>query len=166
MAVSMTIATHGWAYPSKVLAATGGKYVYNITIEKDHDNGEVVGRGEFIELDRYKEADATEVEALIVDYAPNGNFYMEIVNPGDALILRNVPVTPYKFNATVKQEKVFYNEKGDTVRGYELAKGDVWEVSPECFGYEAKIGDSVTATNGKFAKKTAGNASNDEEGKG
>lgn len=153
MAVKFTIEHHGWAYPSKSLAEKGGKYIHNITISKDRDNGEVVGRGEYIELDRYGEADAEGFEAVVVDTAPNGNFYVEVKEPGTALILRNVPVIAYEFNREIQQESVFYNEKGDTVRGYELAVGDIWEMSAECFEGAVTVGDTVTATNGKLAKK-------------
>lgn len=151
----MTIEKHGYAYPAKSLAEKGGKYIHNITITDDHDNGDVVGRGDFIELDRYEEGTSEGLEAKIVDNAPNGNFYVEIIEPGDALILRNVPVIPYEFNREVQQENVFYNEKGDTVRGYELAIGDIWELSAECFSETVKVGDAVTATSGKWAKKGA-----------
>ncbi len=112
MAVNITIAKHGYAYPAKSLAEKGGKYIHNITITDDHDNGDVVGRGDFIELDRYEETTSTGLEAAVVDLAPNGNFYVEIKEPGDALILRNVPVIPYEFNREVQQESSFYNEKG------------------------------------------------------
>lgn len=155
MAVSITIAKHGCAYPAKSLAEKGGKYIHNITISQDHDNGDVVGRGDFIELDRYKEAVSSGLEAVIVDTAPNGNFYVEIKEPGDALILRNVPVIPYEFNREVRHESAFYNEKDDTVRGYELAVGDIWELSEDCFSETVKVGDTVTATSGKWAKKGA-----------
>ncbi len=166
MAVNLSIEKHGWAYPSKVLAALGGKYIHNITLSKDHDNGDVVGRGDFIELDRYAEGDATEVEAKIVATAPNKNFYVEIVNPGDALIVRQVPVIEYEFNRDIKQEDSFYNEKNDTVRGYELAKGDIWEMSASCFSEEVEVGDSVTATNGKWKKKTASSGGGASAGEG
>lgn len=152
MAVNITIAKHGYAYPAKSLAEKGGKYIHNITITDDHDNGDVVGRGDFIELDRYEETTSTGLEAVVVDTAPNGNFYVEIKEPGDALILRNVPVIPYEFNREVQHESAFYNEKGDTVRGYELAVGDIWELSAECFNEEVKVGDAVTATSGKWSK--------------
>lgn len=153
MAVQITIGKHGWAYPAKSLAEKGGKYIHNITITDDHDNGDVVGRGDFIELDRYKETTSSGLDALVVDIAPNGNFYVEIKDPGDALILRNVPVIPYEFNREVQHESSFYNEKGDTVRGYELAVGDIWELSSECFSEAVEVGDAVTATSGKWSKK-------------
>lgn len=152
MAVKLTIEKHGVAYPSKVLAQTGGKHIYNITIEKDHDNGEIVAKGEFIELDRYKEADASGLKAKVVAPSPNGNWYVEIEEAGTALMLRNVPVTPYEFNREITNENVFYNEAGDTVRGYELATGDVVELSDDCFDAKVAVGDSVTATNGKWTK--------------
>lgn len=166
MAVSITIAKHGVAYPSKSLAEKGGKYIHNITLTKDHDNGEIVGRGKFIELDRYEEGDATAFSAVIVDTAPNGNFYVEVKDPGDALIIRQVPVIEYEFNRDVKQEASFYNEKGDTVRGYETAKGDIWEMSASCFSEKVAVGDEVTGTNGKLAKKAAGGVSGGDESKG
>lgn len=156
MAVGITISKHGWAYPAKSLAEKGGKYIYNITLSADHDNGEVVGKGDFIELDRYKEGTAADLEAVVVDTAPNGNFYVEIKNPGTALIIRQVPVIEYEFNRSIKEEASFYNEKGDTVRGYELAVGDIWEMSADCFSETVKVGDAVTATSGKLAKKTGG----------
>ena len=43
------------------------------------------------------------------------------------------------------KESNFYNAKGDVVRGYELAKHDVFELSAEGFtGEELAVGKKVT----------------------
>ena len=86
--IQMTIAKHAVAFPSKVLARDGGKHIYNIQLAEAAsayvDNGWFVARDTFIELDLYSAKAPTSFEGKVVGKAANGNFYVEVVTPGDA----------------------------------------------------------------------------------
>ena len=73
MALKYTIEKHAVAFPSKALARNGGKHIYNIQLTADHDNGQLIGKGDFIHLDLYKEAAAPEFAGVILGQAANGN---------------------------------------------------------------------------------------------
>lgn len=155
MAVKITYETHGVAYPSKVLAQIGGEHMYTITLDEDMDNGSILAKGKFIELDRYEPAEAEGLEAEIVAQAPNGNWYVEIQEAGNALLLYHVPVIEYEFNREIQNYNKYYNEAGQDVRCYGLHKDDIIELSAECFaaGVTPAAGMKVTATKGKWSQK-------------
>ena len=133
MAISYKIAKHATAYPTKVLASNGGKHIYNIELNTDTDNGNFVAKGDLIELDLYDEAAVKTFAGKIVLQAANGNWYVEVVNPGDALFVYQVPMIEEEWTNNFKKESNFYNKAGETVRAYELAVGDIVEVSAEAF---------------------------------
>lgn len=133
MAIKYEIEKHAVAWPSKLVAQQGGEHIYNIELETDTDNGNLVARGEFIDLDLYKEAEVTEFEGVIQKQAANGNWYVEVVKPGDALFVYMQPFIAEEWTNKFKKESNFYNAAGDTVRGYALHVGDVFEVSAEGF---------------------------------
>lgn len=133
MAIKYEIAKHAVAFPSKLLAQNGGKHIYNIELATDTDNGNLVARGEFKDLDLYEEATATTFEGVVQKQAANGNWYVEVVNPGDALLVYMQAFIAEEWTNKFKAEANFYNAAGDVVRGYELAVGDVFEVSEAGF---------------------------------
>lgn len=145
MAISYTITKHATAFPSKTLCSSGGSHIYNITLTSDRDNGNFVGKGDFLELDRYKEGAPTTFEGVVLAQANNGEYYVEVVNPGDALFVYQVPMIEEEYNNKFKLESNFYNKKGDTVRAYALSKGDVVSISVEGFT-AAPSADGVTVT--------------------
>ena len=76
-------ATHASFYPSKVLATRVG-HTYNIVLTSNTDNGVIVGRGEYVSFDQYKQTTPPEAFAgKIIDQAANGNWYVEVtaINP-------------------------------------------------------------------------------------
>lgn len=133
--IQFNIAKHIVAFPSKTLASNGGKHIYNIQLaeaaDKCVDNGMFVGKGEFIELDLYKAAAPTAFEGKVLGKAPNGNWYIEVVNPGDALFVYHVPMIEETYNNTFKKESNYTNAPTQVVRAYELAVGDVFEISED-----------------------------------
>lgn len=142
--IKYNIEKHAVAYPSKLLAQNGGKHIYNIELATDTDNGNLVAKGDFIDLDLYEEATATTFEGVIQKQAANGNWYVEVTNPGDALFVYMQAFIAEDWTNTWKKESNFYNAAGDTVRGYELAVGDVFEVSEECFDGTPEAGKTVS----------------------
>ena len=145
--IQLSIAKHTVAFPSKVLASNGGKHIYNIQLaeasDKFVDNGWFVGKGDFVELDLYKAKAPTTFEGKVVGIAGNGNYYVEIVTPGDALFVYNVPMTEETYNNNFKKESNYTNAPTQVVRSYELAVGDIVEISADGFDGTVEVKDEV-----------------------
>lgn len=145
--IQISIAKHAVAFPSKVLASNGGKHIYNIQLaeasDKFVDNGWFVGKGEFVELDLYKAVAPTTFEGKVVGVAANGNYYVEVVAPGDALFVYNVPMIEETYNNNFKKESNYTNAPKQVVRSYELATGDILEISAEGFDGTVAVKDGV-----------------------
>ena len=144
------IEKHAVAFPSKLLAQTYGKHIYNIELASDTDNGNLVARGDFLDLDLYAEAEVTEFAGIIRKQAANGNWYVEVVTPGDALFVYMQAFIAEDWTNTFKKESNFFNAAGETVRGYELAVGDVFEVSAVGFDGEPVEGATVSVVDKKL----------------
>lgn len=134
---------------SAKLHATTAGHIYNIVVQDNIlENGTIVGRGDYVSFDSYKQAAApTSFAGKIIDKAANGNYYIEVVTPADALLVLQVPTTYYNYTSQMVAESQFFNVKDDIVRAYALIKGDVYELSAEGFKVaptEASIGKSVT----------------------
>ena len=145
--IQMTIAKHAVAFPSKVLARDGGKHIYNIQLaeaaDKFVDNGWFVGKGDFIELDLYKAAAPTSFEGTVVGVAANGNFYDEVKSAENALFVYHVPMIEETYSNTFKKESNYTNAPTQVVRAYELAVGDVVEISADGFSGDIAVKDGV-----------------------
>lgn len=152
MAIKFQLDTHAVAYPTKVLAMYGGKHIYNIELNSDTDNGMFIAKGDFVELDHYKEATATTLTAKVLGKAANGNWYVEITADTDALFVYEEPLISEEYSKTFEKESNFYNAKGAVVRAYELAKGDVVEISADGFDGTPVADAEITAISGKKAK--------------
>ena len=145
--VQISIAKHAVAFPSKVLASNGGKHIYNIQLAeasgKYVDNGWFVGKGDFVELDLYKAAAPTTFDGKVVGIAANGNYYVEVVDPGNALFVYQVPMIEETYNNTFKKESNYTNAPTQVVRSYELAVGDIVEISADGFDGAVEVKDKV-----------------------
>ena len=150
MAIKYEIAKHAVAFPSKLLAQNGGKHIYNIELATDTDNGNLVSKGSFIDLDLYEESAATTFEGVIQKKAANGNWYVEVKEPGDALFVYMQAFIAEEWTNKFKKESNFYNAAGETVRAYELAVGDVFEVSAEGFTGTPEAGKTVSVADKKL----------------
>lgn len=134
---------HAVAGSSKLKATTAG-HIYNILIEEDLDNGAIVAKGDYVSPEVYKAKDSTGFSGVILDKAANGNWYVEVKEPGDALLVLQVPLIYEEYTTAMQHESNFYNENGDIVRAYELYAGDVFELSAEGFDGEPAKGSTVT----------------------
>ena len=145
--IQMTIAKHAVAFPSKVLARDGGKHIYNIQLaeaaDKFVDNGWFVGKGDFVELDLYKAKAPTSFEGKVVGIAPNGNYYVEVKSAENALFVYQVPMIEETYNNNFKKESNYTNAPTQVVRSYELAVGDIVEISADGFDGAVAVNDSV-----------------------
>lgn len=148
--ISYAISQHATAYPSKVLAREGGKHILNITLTKDHDNGEFVGKGAWLELDRYEEDVPTSAKGIVRGQAENGEYWVEITEANNAYFVYQVPMIEEEYNNNFKKESNFYNAKGDTVRCYELAPLDIIAISEAGFNSKPSIGATVTLSGNKL----------------
>lgn len=151
MAINMTITKHAYAFQTKLLAGNGGEHIFNIKLSADRDNGVIRGRGDWdkTEFDVYEEANAPAGFAgKIVAQAADGNYYVEVTNDADAILILEVPEINIDYDARFTDPKNFYNKSGDVVRGYGLHKGDIFELSAEGFTTAptaASIGKAVSA---------------------
>lgn len=152
MSIRYTFEKHVVAYPTKVLAMYGGKHIYNIELSSETDNGMFVAKGDFVELDHYKEATAATITATVLGKGGNGGWYVEITDDTDALFVYEEPLIAEEYTNDFKKESNFYNEKGAVVRAYELAKGDVVEISAEGFDGAPTAGAKITAIAAKKLK--------------
>jgi len=151
MAIKFEIEKHAYCFPTKVLAGNGGEHILNIELTADAPNGSIVAVGDYKSFDNYVEATApADYEAKIVDKAADGNFYVEVVEPADAVLICEVPVmTMGNYDSRFKDVKNFYNASGDVVRGYVLHKHDIYELSEEGFDGTPEVGKTVTVTGRK-----------------
>ena len=146
MAIRFEIEKHAYCFPTKVLAGNGGEHILNIELTNDADNGSIVSVGNYVSFDNYMEAEAPAAyEGKIVDVAADGNFYVEVVEPADAVLVYEVPViAEQNYDSRFKAIKNFYNLKGDVVRGYVLHKHDIYELSEEGFEGTPDLVKTVT----------------------
>ncbi|WP_346961258.1 hypothetical protein [Clostridium sp.] len=152
--INYQIEKHGVCFTSKVLAAQGGKHIYNIKIAANRDNGSVVAKGEWGGMEYYEEKASTGVTAVVLEQAANDNWYVEITNPGDGIVLRNVPMIAEEFTKKFQKEENFFNGQGEIVRGYELAAGDILELSEACFTGTPVAKKTLTIENYKWKVAT------------
>lgn len=150
MAIKYTIQEHASAYPSLMLAQNGGKHIYSLLLDADTDNGQVVAKDKWQGHQFYSVKDSTGVKGIILEQAANGNWYVEITEPGDGLFIYQVPMIEEQFTKSFQKESNFYNEAGDIVRGYEMAKGDIVEVSALGIDGTPAKDAAVTVVNRKF----------------
>ena len=145
--IQVNIAKHAVAFPSKVLASKGGKHIYNIQLaeasDKFVDNGWFVGKGDFVELDLYKAAAPTTFDGKVVGIAANGNFYVEVKSAENDLFVYQVPMIEETYNNTFKKESNYTNAPTQVVRSYELAVGDIVEISADGFDGAVEVKDEV-----------------------
>ena len=149
--IDMTYAkTHNEAFPSKLLAANGGGHIYDIKLTANHDNGVLVGRGDYIKLGTYQETTVPNTFAGIIrEQAANGNWYVEVTAATEALWILMPEISPYGIK-TLEDPKAWYNAQGDTVKGYSMTKGDIFEMSVEGFNGTPVVGKTVSFASGKY----------------
>ena len=150
MAIRYAIESHAWGAPAKVKSAIAG-HIYNIQISEDYDNTNFLAKNDYLSFDLYSDKAATGFSGIVREQAANGNYYVEVVDPGDALFVYNVPIIEEDFTNNFKKESNFFNAEGDVVRAYELAVGDILEISEAGFTAAPTVGATVTLDGKKLA---------------
>ena len=143
MAIKYNIQKFPTGAVAKALAQNGGAHIYSVTVTEDTPNGVFIGKGDFVELDHYKAKAAGEVAGAIVAKASNGNYYVEVVTPGNALFVYQVPMIEETYNNNFKKESNYTNAPKQVVRTYELAVGDIVEISVDGFDGAVAVNDNV-----------------------
>lgn len=141
------IATHGEAYPSNCLASTGGAHVRDMVAAKDLDNGNIVGKGTYVDFLKWNTANPTTFTAVVLDQAVNGNWYVEVATAANAYLVCTTPDVQNAPYEGIENEELFYNKKDSIVRAIELKPGDIFEVSEKAFSGKPVKGKALTATN-------------------
>ena len=144
--IKYTIDSHIVAFPSKLIAQTGGAHIYNIMLNADRDNGTLVGRGEFVETDLYAEAAVPKFTGRINEVAENGNYRIEVTAATDALFVYMPATIAEDWTNDFMKESNFFNGANTAVRAYSLVPGDVFEVSADAFDGTPVAGATVSAT--------------------
>lgn len=154
MNITYTISQHAVANPSNVLAANYGEHMFSILLDSDADNGNLIAVGDWKSLDLFAEKAVTTFTGKVVEKMANGNYLVLVTDPGDAVLVYNVPVGAEDWTNTWKKESNLNNKAGDIVRCYGLRKYDRFEVSKEGFTTEPTVGAEITGVTNK--KMTVG----------
>lgn len=149
--------THAAVQIGSIVASLAG-HIENIIMNDDTDNGKLVGKGDFVDLDLYKEGTATKFSGVIRKIE-NGFYLIEVVGDTDAFLVYNKPETDGVDYTFVKRDnKFFYIPAGKEARSYQLRDGDSWWVTAEGFDGEvtsASVGKTVSiGTAGKLKVAT------------
>lgn len=141
---------HVVAFPAKVAAGSGSPHQWDIIMAAATDNGALVTLGNYVSFENYTAGAAPENFAgKILEQAPNGNWWIQVTAADAAIFLYNTPVSPYN-EKLLRDEDLFYNAKDDVVRGYELIKNDIIEISALGFTGTPVAGKAVSYENGKY----------------
>lgn len=147
MAIKLNIEnTHAICFPSKLVAGNGGEHIVNLNLTADRDNGVIRSIGNWKAFDEYTEANAPDdFEGIIREKAADGNWYVEVVTPADAVLVYEVPEFTNTYDPRFTDLHNWYNPAGETVRAYVLHKYDIFELSDEGFEGTPVAGKTVTA---------------------
>lgn len=134
---------------SKLKATTAG-HIFNILVADEVlENGTIIGKGDYVKPEVYNQAAAPAGFAgKVIEMAANGNYYVEVTEPADALLVLQVPMIYEEYTTRMQHESNFFNVKDDVVRAYELHKHDIFELSKEGFNGEIAVGDAVSVDAG------------------
>ena len=116
MSIFYEIQKHATANPSNILAAEYGAHMFSVELSSDCDNGNLIKVGEWLSLDLFAEEAATSFTGKIVEKMGNGNYLVLVEDPGDAVLVYQVPVAAEEWTNTWKKESNMYNKAGDVVR--------------------------------------------------
>lgn len=138
----ITYTKHAVAGSSSLLATEGGAHIRNIVAEENIDNGSIVGLGDWISMEKYKEGTAGAFTGTVLGKAANGNYYVKVESATNCWLVLTTPTIYEEYTTACQHESNFYNEKGDIMRCYELMPYDVFEISAE--GIDGTVTDGAT----------------------
>ena len=146
---------HVIAFPSFVASAMGQYgHVINLVMNADVDNGVLAIKGSYVSFEQYNRVDVADnvVEGVIREASSEGGFYVEFTKLGNdpVFFVYNSPISPYP-EAELRDEGLYYNQKGDKTQGMELHLGDIVSLSDAAFsGNDPEAGKTVKYSAGKY----------------
>lgn len=152
MTVDYSFKKHATCELTGVISAKGGKntgHSFSIELTNDTDNGALIALGDYKSLDLFGEKAATTFEGVILDTINDGEYLVQVTNPGDALLVRKAPIAAEEYNETFKDDSHFYNKAGDVVPAFTLVKYDTFSLSEEGFDGTPVKGKKITGVNNK-----------------
>lgn len=139
---------HAVVETTLLLATHWGEHITHIRMAKDHDNGVIVGIGDFVEPDYFEEGTSTGFEGQILHIQGNGRYVIRVTKAEDGdLLVASEPIPYHNYTREMSDEAQYYNKKGELARCYQLRYGDRFALSKEGFTTEpteADIGKTVT----------------------
>lgn len=135
-----------------LVAQEYGEHIVSLKIEQDTDNGTICKVGDWLSLDQYSMAEATEIDAEIVQKMADGTYMVLVRDPKDAVLIYQKPLIDEESPRKLTMLRNFYNDPADgPVRGYVLHKLDRFALSANGFEGTPTVGAKITAiTNGKL----------------
>lgn len=149
--ISYAIDKHTVSFPTKIAASAGSPHIYNILLgDADVDNGAFVGKGDWVELDLYEEAEAPTFAGVIRGKSARGYWYVEVTADTDALFVHMPVIIAEDYSKKFTAEENFFNARNTVVKAYSLIKGDIIELSDEGFTGTPAAGSTVSVANKKL----------------
>lgn len=149
----ITYTKHAVAGSTSLLATEGGAHIRNIVATENIDNGSIVGLGDWIKMETYKEGAAGTFSGKIIQKAANGNYYVQVESATNCWLVLTTPLIYEEYTTACQHESNFYNAKGDVMRCYELMPYDVFEISAEGLSGEVAVGKGVEVKAKKLSIK-------------
>ena len=150
MSYKLTMGEFPVAGVSKLLATNYGAHIFNVTLSTDAWNGALIKKSDaMLSFDNYSEEDATEIKARVAWQAANGNWYVEVMEDTDTLLVYNVPIIEADYTKDMASEKHFYLAAGEVARAHQLKKGDIFELSEDGFEGTPSVGATISSVSGK-----------------
>lgn len=144
---------HAVAFPAKVAAGSGSPHQFNIILSANTDNGALCTLGTYVRFDTFNAGAIPKnftFAGKILEKSTNGNWWVQVTEPADAIFLYNTPKSPYP-EEDLRDEALFFNGKDEgAVRGYTLSKNDILELSAEAFTGTPAADAVVSYASGKY----------------
>ncbi len=117
-----------------MLATKVGR-LYHLQAAKDHDNGVIVGVGEYLGEDYFAEVAAPAGLGLtVLGVQASGAIKLRVTKAVDgAVLVTDVAKNYYEFESMAKDEDQYFIAKGDIERAHSLYYGDKFALSAEGF---------------------------------
>lgn len=152
-----SMSKHCVAGSTRLKATTAG-HIFDVRAKADMDNGTLVARdaleeGQAASGQVYTMKASTGFEGKVISKAANDAYYIEVITPGDALLVLTTPHKYADYTSSLKADSAFYNGQNEIMRCYELYAGDIFEVSAEGITGSINVGESVTADTATYKLK-------------
>ena len=151
--IDISTTKHIEAFPAKVAAGAGSPHQFNIVLLANADNGTLCTLGDYVSFDTFKAGAIPNnftFAGKILEKSTNGNWWIQVTEPADAIFLYNTPKSPYP-EEELRDPKLFFNGRDEgSVRGYTLSKNDIIEISDEGFTGNPAANKAVSYASGKY----------------